>query len=61
MGPEEDHWITAWSPQAVTKRKEAFVACVPNLVRSFTTTPDQSTWGRGRDQSDAPLARDPND
>ncbi len=44
IGAEEDHWITAWSPNSIVKQGR-YVTCVPGLVRTFATNPVDSTWG----------------
>jgi glycosyltransferase involved in cell wall biosynthesis len=42
-GTEEDWWITAWSPQSITKRG-GYVICVPGLIRTVDD-PEDSSWG----------------
>ncbi|MBD2464220.1 glycosyltransferase [Oscillatoria sp. FACHB-1407] len=44
QGADEDWWITAWSPNSITKRGK-YVVCVPGLVRTFRPTAENSTWG----------------
>jgi hypothetical protein len=44
QGADEDWWITAWSPQSVTKQG-GYVVCVPDLVTTFYPDADASTWG----------------
>jgi len=43
QGADEDWWITAWSPQSVTKQGK-YAVCVPGLVRTFDQTGSASTW-----------------
>lgn len=43
QGADEDWWITAWSPHAITKRG-GYVVCVPGLVRTFDRSGQNSTW-----------------
>lgn len=54
QGPEEDFWISAWSPGSITK-KGGYVACVPGLVRAFLSSSDDSTWKRELGEEDGPL------
>lgn len=54
MGPEEDHWITAWSPNSITKQNR-FVTCVPDLVRTFAVSREESSWGHHLDRQDDQL------
>jgi glycosyltransferase involved in cell wall biosynthesis len=44
QGADEDWWITAWSPNSITKRG-GYVVCVPGLVRTFNPDAETSTWG----------------
>jgi len=54
QGPEEDFWISVWSPGSITK-KGGFVACIPGLVRAFLSSAEDSTWGRELGEQDGPL------
>lgn len=54
QGPEEDFWISAWSPASITK-SGGFVACLPGLVRAFLTSAEDSTWGRDLGEEDGAL------
>ena len=44
QGSDEDWWITAWSPQSITKRG-GYITCVPDLIKTFCLTAQESTWG----------------
>ncbi len=55
QGPEEDFWISAWSPASVTKQG-GHVACLPGLVRAFLHSAEDSTWGRALGEVDMPIA-----
>lgn len=43
QGADEDWWIATWSPNSVVKQG-GYVVCVPNLVTTFDTTGQNSTW-----------------
>jgi hypothetical protein len=58
QGPEEDFWISAWSPNSIAKRG-GFVACLPGLVRAFLSSAEDSTWGRELGEVDATLRKVP--
>jgi hypothetical protein len=47
QGSDEDWWIATWAPSSVTKRG-MYVACVPGLVDTFLSKPNESTWGGGK-------------
>ncbi len=57
MGPEEDHWVTAWSPNSIAKRG-GYVHCLPGLVRTFSESANQSSWGKAAQYIDPPLKAD---
>jgi hypothetical protein len=40
---DADWWVTAWSPQSITKRG-GFVACLPGTVEHFANLASESTW-----------------
>ncbi|MGG6293189.1 glycosyltransferase [Leptolyngbya sp. AN02str] len=55
QGADEDWWITAWSPQSITKQGK-FLVCVPDLVRTFDAAGAASTWQNvGAGNGDRPL------
>jgi hypothetical protein len=54
QGPEEDFWISVWSPDSISK-KGGYVACLPGLVRAFLTSAEDSTWERDLGEQDGPL------
>lgn len=62
QGADEDWWITAWSPHAITKRG-GMVVCVPGLVTTFQTSASGSTWGNpGKPQlpqGESPAGQEP--
>jgi len=62
QGADEDWWITAWSPNSITKRG-GYLIVVPGLVRTFQGGAAGSTWNNvserdatGTAQATAPLA-----
>lgn len=55
QGADEDWWITAWSPDSITKQGK-YVICVPGLVRTFDQAGTESTWQNlVAAENDAPL------
>jgi hypothetical protein len=54
QGSNADWWITAWSPNSVTKQG-LHVVCVPGLVRHFACEADMSTWGGAAERPDPEL------
>lgn len=44
QGSDGDWWITAWSPQSITKRG-GYITCVPGLIKTLCLTAQESTWG----------------
>lgn len=56
QGADEDWWITAWSPNSITK-KGGYLIVVPGLVRTFQGGAKGSTWDNAseRDASGAEL------
>jgi hypothetical protein len=47
IGADEDFWVTAWAPTAVSRRGRP-VICVPRLVRHLAHSSDESTWDNPR-------------
>jgi hypothetical protein len=45
QGADEDWWITAWSPNSVTKQG-LMVVCIPDLVTHMDADMAESTWQR---------------
>jgi hypothetical protein len=43
-GADEDWWISLWSPHSVVKQGK-YIAVLPDLVRTTTVLPAESTWG----------------
>lgn len=57
QGADEDHWITAWAPNSITKRGK-YVICIPGLVRTFAHEAEHSTWDQSlHDGKDGPLGQ----
>lgn len=43
-GADEDWWISLWSPHSIVQQG-GYVAVLPDLVRTTTVLPAESTWG----------------
>jgi len=43
-GADEDWWISQWSPNSIVKAGK-YIAVLPDLVRTTTVLPAESTWG----------------
>jgi glycosyltransferase involved in cell wall biosynthesis len=56
MGSNVDWWIASWAPNSAKETGKP-VVCIPNLVRTFSKTKEDSTWDNGLKYDEPALSR----